>query len=578
MSVLEILKRAHAIAQADPAGFPARVSINLITNFTDEIFRKLLTGICLSQSIFPEIYAVPYQQYVLELKDPASGLARHAADITFIFFDVNPYVSSTFRLSAEHVEEVFDDLERWSATQDGLVVVTTVPTPYRNAYGNLFDADPLYERICTLNKRLAAQAANSFRLHVCDVNRFLHAFGERRARDLRHLYASDIPFTAEFSLELCQEWFAYIQLLHGKVKKCIVLDLDQTLWGGILGEEGPLGIALGPGYPGKAFQEFQRALLSYHERGILLAINSRNNLADVQAVFEQNPHMLLQPSHFAAIAVNWKDKAENLVSIATQLNIGIESLVFFDDDPMNRALVRHALPDVLVPELSVPPEEYVSILYGTQQLNQLRLTEEDLARARTAAAERQRVQVQSVGRSVEEYIAALDLVVTIRRNPTDRIPRLAQLTQKTNQFNLTTLRLTEAHIEKSMSSYDLVFSGDVVDRYGAYGTTLLALFDKQSNGVAVLRIFLMSCRVMGRGVEAVFLDAIIQILKQDGISEIHAEFIPTAKNEPSRNFLPGLGFQFAGEGNYGSIAYHLAIAKYKADPIVVRSTIQVIYE
>jgi FkbH-like protein len=350
------------------------------------------------------------------------------------------------------------------------------------------------------------------------------------------------------------------------------------LWGGVLGEEGPLGIVLGPGYPGKAFQEFQRALLSYQERGILLAINSRNNLSDVQEVFEKNPHMILKPSHFATIMANWNDKAENLVAIAQELNIGVESLVFFDDDAMNRELVRHALPGVLVPELASPPEEYVSILYGTKELNQLWLTEEDRARSRMAMEERERSQVQSVARSVEEYIAALGLVVTIRRNPTNHISRLAQLTQKTNQFNLTTERMTEGDIEKSIASSGMVFSGDVTDRYGAYGTTVLAIFEKESSHVATLRIFLMSCRVMGRGVEAVVMNAMIQALQREGFSEIHASFIPTAKNAPCKDFLSRMGFQFVGEGERGSIAYHLTTTDYQTDPSVVRPTIHTIYE
>jgi len=578
MDVLTYLKRANTISQEDSSAFSGQVSINLITNFTDDVLRKLLTGICLSNQIFPDIYVAPYQQYAMELKNPASGLALHPADITFVCFDVNPYVSSPFRLSIEHAEEVFDDLERWSASQNGLVVISTLPIPYRNAYGNLFESEPLYGQIRRLNERLIERAAANPRIHVCDINRILHAYGESRARDLRHLYASDIPFTAEFSLKLCQEWFAYIRLMQGNVKKCIVLDLDQTLWGGVLGEEGPLGITLGPGYPGKAFQEFQRALLSYYERGILLAINSRNNLTDVQAVFDQNPHMILKPSHFAAMAVNWNDKAENLVTIAAELNIGVGSLVFFDDDAMNRALVRHALPDVLVPELAVPPEEYVPILYGLHELNQLSLTDEDLSRSRMAAEERERKQVQSVTRSVEEYIAALDLKVKIQRNPADKIARLAQLTQKTNQFNLTTLRLNEADIERFIAIDGFVFSGDIVDRYGAYGTTILAMFEKTGAGIAQLRIFLMSCRVMGRGVEMVFLDALIQIVKREGISEIHAEFIPSAKNPPSKDFLSTMGFQFAGEGEHGSILYRLILADYQTDSKLVQSTIHLSYE
>jgi FkbH-like protein len=333
---------------------------------------------------------------------------------------------------------------------------------------------------------------------------------------------------------------AYVQTQRGKIYKCIVLDLDNTLWGGVIGEVGPLGVKLGHEYPGNAFREFQRTILDFYNRGIILAINSRNNPGDVDEVFEKNKNMVLKKSHFASIVANWNNKAENLKIIAKELNIGLDSLVFIDDDAMNRDLVKTELPQVFVPDWNIPPEEYVKRLLDIEAFHSMGLTEEDKERGKMYAAERERKEIVSDSSNLGSYLKTLEVEIDVHLNNSNQIPRLSQLTQKTNQFNLTTERLTESDVTKKIKNGAMFFSGDVKDKFGPYGITVLAIIEKDKKNYK-LSNFLMSCRVMGRRVEEAFMSSILKELSKKKINELDAKFIVSPKNSPASSFLKDIG-------------------------------------
>jgi FkbH-like protein len=567
MKFLDYLVESRKLVTAKREDFGATVSINLITNFTDTILQQALVGVALSQNVYPDVHVVPYKQYHLHLKDPKSDLRRRSADITFIFFDVNPFKDSEF-LSRAHFEEVLADIEQYVKDSKGMVVVNSFIASYQSAYGNLVAENPKFALIHEYNKKLDALSATNPNVTVFDTNRLVHILGESNAFDLRGIYAFDIPFTNDFMALMAEEWFAYIRALIGGVKKCIVLDLDNTLWGGVVGELGPLGIALGPDYPGNAFVNFQRALLDFCNRGIILAINSKNNPADVAEAFEKNHYFVLGEKNFSAIRTNWDDKIANMKSIAEELNIGLDSMVFIDDDPLHRAMVAAALPEVTVPDWSMPPEEYTRALYGLNLFHQFSLTDEDREKGRMYAEERQRKNVRERAVDVNDYIASLGITMTISMNDETLSPRLAQMTQKTNQFNLTTQRYGEHDIRKFLADDNLAFSGKVDDKFGDYGTVILAIV-KNGAGVglkkdeAALDSFLMSCRVMGRGIECAFIDHVIRELHAREVKKLHAKFIPTAKNDPAKNFLHEHGFSQTPKGNDD---YILDIETYIAHP------------
>lgn len=559
MQTLRYIELANKHGQMNSKDFTAKVTINLITNFTDTTLQKMLLGVCLDHNIFPQLYSVPYKQYHFFLNNKNSELHSGQSDITFIFFDINHYITSAFSEDSSHFLDTIDRVREFCQSQNGPIVFCTFVLPYMGPFGNLFEQSHFYNRVQEYNTQINSLAKEQKNLFVFDINRLLHSFGEKNARDYRGLYAFDIPFNNEFFLYLANEWLPYIFSLVGKIKKCIVVDLDNTLWGGIVGEVGAKGIALGSEYPGVAFRNFQRALLECYNRGIILAINSRNNAEDVDEVFEKNPHMILKKEHFAAIKVNWNDKAENLLEIANELNLGVDSLVFFDDDALNRELVKTRLPDVMVPHFTISPEEYIQTLFSLNIFSQFRLTEEDQTKGKMYATELIRKNVMSSAKSPEEYMAELGVSIHIDCNNSEQIERLAQLTVKTNQFNLTTHRYTEASIEEFMAN-SLVYAGEVKDKFGDYGITVMAIV-RVKEKKAELDTFLMSCRIMGRGIEKSFLDYIIRELHKMGVESIGAKYIITAKNLPAKDFYSTMGFVVVKNNEQGT-DYDLQIDEY----------------
>ncbi len=531
------------------------LAVNLVTNFTDDLLAKIVGGVGVEAGFHLSLTRAPYRQYHIALADPAQRAQHASADISFFFFDITSHLHSEFHSTA-HVEETVSLVREYCQSVGKPVVFSLPLLPYAGPYGHLQHEDPLFRAVGEFSRQIRRLSTELPNLSVFDTNKIAHARGESALRDLRGLYAFDIPFTTDFFADLAREWLAVVVALTGRSRKCIVVDLDNTLWGGVLGEAGPRGIALGPGYPGLAYQNFQRALLSYLKRGIVLAIASKNNAADVKEVFQANPHMILQEEHFAAMQVHWNDKADSLKAIARELNIGTDSLVFIDDSPLERGLVAQALPDVLVPDFSIQPEQYSQKLFSLNVFHQMSLTEEDRRKGEMYAEENRRKAEERTAASKEEYIAKLDITLKISSNGSMDLPRVAQLTQKTNQFNLTTRRYDETAVRTLLADGGLGFSGEVTDRFGHYGTVILALIRLQQEE-AVLDTFLMSCRAMGRTVEHAFLRQVINELACKGVRTLHASFIPTAKNEPASRFLADMGFEMARTGDDGVEDYVL---------------------
>lgn len=556
--VLAYVRRAREYEAKAPEDADIRLAI--VTNFTDDLLGKLIVGMCAAAGTNPSVYQVPFKQYLFELKDPKSALARHNADITFIFFDANPYVHSEFVADGKHASATLHDIERYAQSTRGIVVAHTLPAPAALQHGRLL-RDSAHAAVAhAYNSRLAALEKAAKNIHVVDTDRMLGHMGEREARDLRGLYAFSQPFAHDFLLAVAREWMAYVNVLRGRARKCLVLDLDNVLWGGIVGEAGPLGISLGHEYPGNAFREFQRTLLEFYGRGIILAINSRNNEADVDEVFEKNPHMLLKKEHFAARRINWEPKTDNLRALAQELNIGADSMVFIDDDPVNRAAVAAELPEVYVPDWSLRPEGYVHALLDLDVFHALAVTEEDRARGAMYAAEARRRAAAPKAASPEGFLASLGIAIGMSVNADALIARVAQLTQKTNQYNLTTRRASEEEIRKWIAAGTLAYAGDVRDRFGSYGITVVAICKPQSGTVVELQTYLMSCRVAGRHVEDTFFGAVVQDLRKRGYQSLRASYIPTAKNTPIKDFLPSVGAREVERKKSGEILYEIPLA------------------
>lgn len=560
MQPLEYLKVASEYEKGARTS-PVSTRVAIVTNFTDDVLKKILTGVMVLEGVTPNIYQVPFKQYALALKAPTSPLFAHTPDVTYFFFDVNPYLPSEF-LADNHGDEVLGDIANYCSTVQGEVVLHTLSTPTSVQHSRLLRTSELIGLVEAYNTQIRRIAEEHRNVSLIDTDALVRALGERQVRDFRGMYAFSQPFSTDFLLQVAREWMTTIRPLRGKVHKCIVLDLDNVLWGGVVGEVGPLGVALGQEYPGNAYQQFQRVLLELHNRGVILAMNSRNNEADVDEVFEKNKQMVLQKSHFSYGVVNWKTKAENLSVIAKELNIGLDSLIFIDDDPVNRDMVRQQLPEVCVPEWSMPPEEYVSALLNLDVFEARASTKEDAERGNMYAAEQERKRVQAEVPTLQEYLKTLGMVVEISTNNTEHLPRLAQLTQKTNQFNLSTRRSTEQELTRWIDEGAFVYSGEVRDTFGPYGVTVMGICRPLGATDVELTTFLMSCRVMGREVEKAFLRAVVEDLSKKNFTHLRASFIPTKKNMPVSTLLPDMGATEIEEREGGEKVYQFLIREH----------------
>lgn len=323
-------------------------------------------------------------------------------------------------------------------------------------------------------------------------------------------------------------------------KKCIVLDLDDTLWGGVIGEDGLEGITLSLTPPGSYFVAFQQALLDLYHRGIILTINSSNNEVDALAAIRTHPNMILKEEHFAASRINWNDKVDNMRSLAKELNIGLDSMVFWDDSPTNRAAMRDLLPEVETPEVPADVSLYTKFLNDLPYFESNTITDEDKMRGNLYVTERLRREHEKAFTDRSEFLKTLNLQLNIFENDTTAIPRIAQLTEKTNQFNTNKIPMAEMALKTYMEDgAHTVIHGRVTDVFGDYGITAVALIATSPTEWRI-ETLLFSCRVLGRGIEEAFLYAIAQRMMERRVPVLRITFVKTKRNDPAEQFLISL--------------------------------------
>lgn len=336
---------------------------------------------------------------------------------------------------------------------------------------------------------------------------------------------------------LANDLMGYIIGHLGLSKKCIVLDLDNTLWGGIVGEDGFNGIRLGPEPSGNTYFEFQKILLSLNQRGIILAINSKNNYDDALKVIKEHPYMVLREEQFASMRINWNDKVSNMKEIINELNIGADSVVFFDDDPVNQEYMKLNMPEVLTVNLPKDSSQYAQIIKKMNEFSVLNITDEDVKRGKMYFEQRQRNNFENSIPDLKSFLKNLELKILIKKANEFTIPRISQLTLKTNQFNLTTKRYQESEIIKfSNDEKYLVGCVQVEDKFGDNGITGVFIIYKNNPKEWFIDTFLLSCRIMGREIEKGMLGHIINIAKENGVEQITAQFIASKKINRLKTF------------------------------------------
>lgn len=437
----------------------------------------------------------------------------------------------------------------FAAGRAPVLVASWVLPPSRRGLGLLDWQAPhgLRRALAAMNVRLAERVDAVPGAYLLDAGRWL-AMGGAKAESPRLWFRAKVPFTATVFDAAAADVDAALRALAGRAKKLVVLDLDNTLWGGILGDDGIEGLRLGGHDPvGEAFVAFQRALKALQRRGVALAILSKNEEATAIRAIEEHDAMVLRRSDFAGWRINWHDKASNLVDLVGEINVGLDAVVFIDDNPAERGRVQEALPEVLVPDWPVDPQLYVRALAALDVFDMPALSSEDRQRGAMYAAERLRRETRRDLGSHDEWLTGLDVRVTVERLVAANRRRVAQLLNKTNQFNLTTRRLPEAALVAWVAGDGrefLVFR--VADRFGDSGIVGLCSLEPCTSepgepASVPLVDFVLSCRVFGRGVEQAMLAAAMAVARAAGAERLVAEYRPTAKNEPTLRFLEGSG-------------------------------------
>jgi FkbH-like protein len=450
---------------------------------------------------------------------------------------------------------------------------------------NVFDAsdpDGFVHLVAECNRQLARDLVQIADAHVFDYAGTVARAGAERWTDPKLWYMARGGASSENLIPLARNLARGVKALVRPAAKCLVLDLDNTLWGGVLGDDGPEGIKLGDDYPGNVFKDFQAALLGLRRRGFLLAIASKNDEATVLSLLDAHPEMLLKREHFAHIAANWEPKPANLRAIASALNIGVDSLVFIDDNPVERAAVRAELPMVEVVELPADPLGYLAALAGVAALDQPRLLVEDRQRAEMVQHDALRKAAATQATSLEDFLTSLEMTAEVGLADTNTLERIHQLVQKTNQFNLTTRRHNTDDLRRFVDSPDAAVAWlRLADRYGDLGLVCVGIIhrldvpptERVDAPTWVIDTLLMSCRVMGRQVEHAFLSYLAELARAGGAARLRGVYRPTAKNTPVRDFFEQHGFTSLGGNNdpEGERQYELSLsADALAWPAVIR--------
>lgn len=509
----------------------------LLSNITIE---SVAEGVKLKTN--EDVYTSPgYNTWLQSLMTADFG--ENKPEAVFLILDGEQLLGDNFPADIEKGKEILEQylnvIKNFNiAHQDIALFVSSLDIPQKKIQP--FVSKHIEQEIVAYWRQFL-EAAEIPMLEIAEI---IADMGREKFYSSRMWYLGSIPYSMKGERAIISEIDRAWKALKGKKCKCIVLDLDNTLWGGVIGEDGVGGIELATSKEGARFRDFQRHLKELKDEGIILAVVSKNNREDALAGINEHPDMLLRENDFVAIKANWELKPVNIDNLAKELNLGLDSFVFIDDNPVEREAVKIALPQVNVPDF---PQDTTELEKFATEISKtyfpsLRLTKEDTQKTEQYQTEHKRAELKNAALTLEDYLASLEMKLTIHEVKETDIARAAQMTQKTNQFNLTTKRYTEADIRHFVESNNYkIWIGELEDKFGSYGKVILAIA-KLEKDKAYIDTFLMSCRVMGRNVEKDFLNYIETELKKSSATQIWTQYIPTAKNSVVKDFWKNMDY------------------------------------
>jgi FkbH-like protein len=584
----QLIRLAKVISAARTAGHSLEpltpYRLGLIGNATMDLVAPILVATAARHGIALECTVAAYDQAIQESLNPESTINRSNPNGVLLALDWRgvPLRPSPGEpdVAQETVKAVLDYLQliRSGLEQNGkaVCIFQNLAAPPETVFGSLDRVLPGAPRnlIDSINQALAETVRNSSSV-LMDVAGLAETVGLANWHSPSEWALGKLPFAQEFLPLYAEHVCRVIAALCGKSRRCLVLDLDNTLWGGVIGDDGLKGIQIAQGdATGEAYLNFQRFILSLRERGVALAVSSKNEDETARLPFRQHAEMLLREEHFAIFQANWSDKATNIQTIAKEIALGLESLVFVDDNPFERELVRKALPQVAVPEMPSDPVFYTRTLSAAGYFEAVTFSGEDLKRASYYAGNARRADLQKQVGNLQEYLASLKMEIVFQPFDETGRARITQLINKSNQFNLTTRRYSEAEVA-GIESDSRCFSMQVrlSDSFGDNGMISVVICRALPAGDWEIDTWLMSCRVLGRSVESMVLREVLQHAAEQKVRRLIGIYRPTDRNKLVEQHYAKLGFTLAEQGADGTTIWHLDVesARVEAAPMTVRS-------
>ncbi len=526
-------------------------SLAILGNCATQHLAKAIKGYAYEEKIALHVFDADYNQIDAQVMDNNSELYQMTPDFTLFWLCTEKlyeaFCQSTNR--SDFANQIIMYLEGyWNRVNQQYKTTilqfnfTQIDDRIFGNYGNKTQDSFLFQ-IRKLNYLLMEKCTQYKNVFIIDIEYLQQIYGEDGIKENKMYYIAKMPLSTKILPEVAKQTIDVIKAMKGKMKKCVILDLDNTLWGGVIGDDGLENIQIGELGLGHAFSEFQMWLKELQKRGIILAVCSKNEEVVAKEPFLHHPEMVLHMEDIAMFVANWEDKASNIKRIQETLNIGMDSIVFFDDNPFERNLVKSMIPDITVPDLPEDPSQYLEYVKSLNLFETAVYSETDKNRTKQYQEEIGRVNLQKQFSSYSEYLESLEMVAEAKPFDKFHFSRIAQLTQRSNQFNLRTIRYTEQEIEqlaKEKEHLTLYFT--LKDKFGDYGLISVVVLDKQPENTLFISEWLMSCRVLKRGMEEFILDEIIRTAEENGFKKVIGEYIRTPKNNMVSELYKKMGF------------------------------------
>ena len=531
----------------------SKVKVALLGDTATQLLVTAIKGEAVDRGISLDLYEGEYSQVERQLMDPTSELYEFDADIIVIFQSTHKLgehhsslpVESQTLLAEERLSFISTLCENPSFAKKKMIYFNypEIEDTVFGSYANKVESSFSYQ-VRKLNYELMNLSMQYPNLFICDIAGLQNMFGRQ------FMFAPNVYMTTEMVLSVnalpyvASRVVDIIAAIKGQFKKCLILDLDNTVWGGVIGDDGLEGIELGHGLGiGKAFTEFQMWIKKLKQRGIIICVASKNNEDTAKEPFEKHPDMVLKLDDIAVFQANWETKVDNIRTIQGILNIGFDSMVFLDDNPFERNMVRENIPGITVPELPEDPAMYLEYLYSLNLFETASYSNADKDRTKQYQVEAKRVSLSKTFTNEADFLKSLNMISTVSGFTKFNTPRVAQLSQRSNQFNLRTVRYTEADIENMAQNPDVIdLSFTLEDKFGDNGLIAVIIMKKQDDETLFVDTWFMSCRVLKRGMENFTLNTMVEYAKAKGYKRIIGEYIPTPKNKMVEMHYPNLSF------------------------------------